>query len=95
MDDLRSEMNARFDAMNARFDILQSMFGLFVTIFLVILGFVLRMQWQMQRRLTRLETAQALQGDHRQQSQASAGPQPAGSLDEVAMVNQVWTVDIT
>jgi uncharacterized membrane-anchored protein YhcB (DUF1043 family) len=43
--------------MNSRFDTLQWMFGLFITITLVILGVVLRMQWQMQRRQTRLETS--------------------------------------
>ena len=46
---LRSEMNSRFDTM-------QWIFGLFITIALVILGFVLRMQWQMHRRQTRVET---------------------------------------
>ena len=65
---LRSEMNGRFDdvnrriddlrsEMNSRFDTIQWMFGLFITITLVILGFVLRMQWQMQRRQTRIETS--------------------------------------
>ena len=49
VDDLRSEINSRFD-------ILQWMFWLFITIALVILGFVLRMQWQMHRRQTRMET---------------------------------------
>ena len=49
IDDLRSEMNSRFDTM-------QWMFGLFITITLVILGFVLRMQWQMHKRQTRMET---------------------------------------
>ncbi len=48
-DDLRSEMNSRFNT-------LQWMLGLFITIALVILGFVLRMQWQMHRRQTRIET---------------------------------------
>jgi uncharacterized membrane protein len=47
-DDLRFEMNSRFNT-------LQWMLGLFITIALIILGFVLRMQWQMQRRQT-LET---------------------------------------
>ena len=47
-DDLRAEMNERFNT-------LQWMLGLFITISLVILGFVLRMQWQMQRRQTDLE----------------------------------------
>ena len=49
IDDLRSEMNSRFDT-------IQWMFGLFISITLVILGFVLRMQWQMHRRQTRMET---------------------------------------
>ena len=49
IDDLRSEMNSRFDT-------LQWMLGLFITITLVILGFVLRMQWQMHRRQSRMET---------------------------------------
>ena len=49
IDDLRSEMNSGFDT-------LQWMFGLFITITLVILGFVLRMQWQMHKRQTRMET---------------------------------------
>ncbi len=44
IDDLRSEMNRRFDTM-------QWMLGLFIMIALVILGFVLRMQWQMETTL--------------------------------------------
>jgi len=59
-DDLRSDMNGRFDdvnsrindlrsEMNSRFNTLQWMLGLFITIALVMLGFVLRMQWQMHR----------------------------------------------
>ena len=49
IDDLRSGMNSRFDT-------IQWMFGFFITITLVILGFVLRMQWQMHKRQTRMET---------------------------------------
>ena len=56
IDDLRAEMNARFAAMDKRLDTLQWMLGLFISISLVILGFVLRMQWQMQKRQTSLET---------------------------------------
>ena len=56
IDDLRSEMNSRFNT-------LQWMFGLFITIALVILGFVLRMQWQMHRRQTRMETTLETQKD--------------------------------
>lgn len=72
--DLRSEMDSRFSAvdsrfsdlrseMNSRFNTLQWMLGLFITISLVILGFVLRMQWQMQKRQTRMETALETQKD--------------------------------
>ena len=53
--DLCAEMNGRFQSMDKRFDILQRMLGFFIAISLVILGFVLRMQWQMQRRQTSLE----------------------------------------
>jgi hypothetical protein len=49
-------MNGRFDSMNGRFDTLQWTLGLFVTIALVILGFVLRLQWQMNKRQTHMET---------------------------------------
>jgi len=56
LDDLRSEMNSRFEGVDNRFDALQWMLGLFITIALVILGFVLRMQWQMHKRQTRMET---------------------------------------
>ncbi|MBI5184185.1 MAG: DUF1640 domain-containing protein [Nitrospinae bacterium] len=49
-------MDRRFDDLNSRFDDLRWMLGLFITIALVILGFVLRMQWQMHGRQTRMET---------------------------------------
>ncbi len=55
-DDLRSEMNSRFDT-------IQWMFGLFITITLVILGFVLRIQWQMHRRQTQMETTLEMHKD--------------------------------
>lgn len=54
IDDLRSEMNGRFDT-------LQWTLGIFITLALVILGFVLRMQWQMHRRQTRMETVLEVQ----------------------------------
>ncbi|MBI4208641.1 MAG: hypothetical protein HY538_02895 [Deltaproteobacteria bacterium] len=74
IDDLRSEMNGRFSEvngrfsdlrseMNSRFDTLQWMMSLFITISLVILGFVLRMQWQMQKRQAHVETALETQKD--------------------------------
>ena len=67
IDDLRSDMNQRFNdlrsQMNSRFDTLQWTLGLFITISLVILGFVLRLQWQMARRQTRVETTLETQKD--------------------------------
>ncbi len=67
IDDLRSEMSQRFvivdrrfddlrSDMNGRFDTLQWTLGLFITIALIILGFVLRLQWQMSGRQTQTET---------------------------------------
>lgn len=55
-DDLRSEMNAKFESVDKRFDILQWMFGLFITISIIILGFVLRMLWLMQKKQTIMES---------------------------------------
>ena len=62
IDDLRAEMNTRFDDVNRRFDdmnkridILMWIMGLFVTISLVILGAVVRIQWQMGKRLVAVE----------------------------------------
>ncbi|MBI4745518.1 MAG: hypothetical protein HY786_02990 [Deltaproteobacteria bacterium] len=60
---LRSEMNSRFESLDKRFDMLMWMIGLFVTISMVILGFVLRMQWQMMKRQAQMETALETQKD--------------------------------
>lgn len=68
--DLRSEMNSRFVEVNHRFqevdnrfDTLQWMLGLFITIALVLFGFILRMQWQMHRRQAQMETLLETQRD--------------------------------
>jgi len=63
INDLKESNNKRFDDMNSRFDDLRWMLSLFITIALVILGFVLRMQWQMHRRQTRIETTLETQKD--------------------------------
>jgi len=95
VDDLRSEMIARFEAvdkrfeaidkrfeavdkrfeavdkrfddlradMNSRFAIITWMMGLFISLVLAMLGFVIRMQWQMQKRQTRMETSLETQKD--------------------------------
>jgi len=55
-DDLRSEMNSRFD-------ILTWIFGLFITISTITLGFVIRMQFQMQNRQSQVETSLETQKD--------------------------------
>ena len=74
-DDLRSEMNSKFESVNKRFDsvdkrfdsvdkridLLTWMFGIFITTSMVILGFVIRMQWQMQKNQTRMDTALEIQ----------------------------------
>ena len=54
-DDMNNHMNKRFDDMNKRFDMLMWIIGLFVTVVLVILGAVVRIQWQMQKRMTAVE----------------------------------------
>ena len=56
IDDLRSEMNSRFD-------ILTWIFGLFITISTITLGFVIRMQFQMQNRQSQVETSLETQKD--------------------------------
>jgi DNA-binding GntR family transcriptional regulator len=63
IDDLRLEMNNRFSDMNSRFDTLQWMLGLFISIALVLFGFMFRMQWQMQKRQAHMETALETQKD--------------------------------
>lgn len=63
INDLKESNNTRFDDMNRRFDILQWMFGLFITISLIILGFVLRMQWQIHKKQTQIETTLETQKD--------------------------------
>lgn len=58
--DLRSDMNSRFSDlrsdMYSQYKMLRWIMGLFVTISMIILGFVLRLQWLMQQRLTTVET---------------------------------------
>ncbi len=49
------EVNNRFDEVNHRFDTLQWMLGLFITIALVIFGFILRLMWQMHRKQAQME----------------------------------------
>ena len=56
-------VDKRFDDMNSRFDDLRWMFSIFITISIVILGFVLRMQWQMHKNQTQVETILETQRD--------------------------------
>ena len=56
-------VDKRFDDMNSRFDDLRWMFSIFITISIVILGFVLRMQWQMHKKQTQVETILETQKD--------------------------------
>lgn len=72
IDDLRSEMNSRFEGVNkriddlhsemdSRFDTIQWMLGLFITIALVIFGFILRLMWLMHRKQAQMETTLEMQ----------------------------------
>ena len=56
IDGLRSEMNARFDD-------IRWMFSIFITIALVMLGFVLRLQWQMHKEQAQMQTSLETQKD--------------------------------
>src|SRR3989338_6430490 len=60
---LRSEMKANAEAVDKRFDDLRWTMKLFITISLVILGFVLRMQWQMHKKQAQVETTLETQKD--------------------------------
>jgi cell division protein FtsB len=48
-------VDKRFDSIEKRFDIFHWMFGIFITVSIVILGFVVRVQWQMQKRMVFVE----------------------------------------
>jgi len=63
MNGLRSEMNGLRSEMNARFDDIRWMFSMFITIALVMLGFVLRLQWQMHKEQAQMQTSLETQKD--------------------------------
>lgn len=50
-------IDKRFDDLNKRLDMLLWMQGVFMTVVIVTLGFVVRIQWQMSRRQDRMEEA--------------------------------------
>jgi len=56
-------VDKRFDSVEKRFDVLQWMFGVFITASMVILGFIIRILWQMQKRQTMVETTLETQKD--------------------------------
>jgi len=56
-------VDKRFDAIDKRFDDLHWMFIMFMTIALVILSFVIRMQWQMNKKQAQMETSLETQKD--------------------------------
>jgi hypothetical protein len=57
------DMNQRFDDMNKRFDTLQWMLGFFITVALAMLGFIMKMLWEQQRRMTAVEITLETQKD--------------------------------
>jgi len=74
LDDLRDDMNSRFGGVNSRFDDMNSRFddmnsrinmlmwimGLFVSVSLVVLGAVVRIQWQLNKRQAAIEKETSL-----------------------------------
>src|SRR3990167_4198209 len=60
---LEKQVDKRFDSVEKRFDVLQWMFGVFITASMVILGFIIRILWQMQKRQTMVETTLETQKD--------------------------------
>ena len=56
-------VDKRFDAVDKRFDDFHWMFSMFITIALAILGFVVRMQWQMNKKQAQMETSLETQKD--------------------------------
>lgn len=60
---LRDDLNKRFDDMNRRFDMLMWLVGLFTSLVAVTLGFVIRIQWQMNKRLSGVEATIEVQRD--------------------------------
>ncbi len=74
IDETRDSLNKRIDDTNKRIDDLRMdidnlretmfwLFGTFISINIIILGFILRMQWQMHRRLQVVESAFETQRD--------------------------------
>ena len=61
--ELRAEMNGLRSEMSARFDDIRWMFSIFITIALVMLGFVLRLQWQMHKEQAQMQTSLETQKD--------------------------------
>jgi hypothetical protein len=62
-DDMNKRFDDRFDDMNKRFDMLMWMIGLFASIVSVTLGFIIKMQWQMNKRLSNVEATIEVQRD--------------------------------
>ena len=67
LDDLRDDMNSRFGGVNSRFDDMNSrinmlmwIMGLFVSVSLVVLGAVVRIQWQLNKRQAAIEKETSL-----------------------------------
>jgi len=59
-DDLKDDMNRRFDDVNRRINMLMWIMGLFVSVSLVVLGAVVRVQWQLNKRQAFIEKETSL-----------------------------------
>jgi len=58
---VKSELKAEVQATNRRIDDIKWMLGIFISVALVMLGFVIRMLWLLQKKFSSLETEQEKQ----------------------------------
>ncbi len=55
---VRAELKAEIQATNKRIDDIKWMLGIFISVALVMLGFVIRMLWILQKKMSSMETEQ-------------------------------------
>ena len=63
IDDVNKRIDDLRDEMVSRFRVIEWMLAIFISIFIVILGFILRMIWQIHKRQVKLEVEVKKQGE--------------------------------
>ena len=63
IDDVNKRIDDLRDEMVSRFSVIEWMLAIFISIFIVILGFILRMMWQIHKRQVKLEVEVKKQGE--------------------------------